>query len=192
MVRELERCHTDDEAVTRQRGRGSMAISNNYPPGDPGKEGGPRVVSRRGVYLNTTPCQGVDYHEAEVELGRGIAVVGGLPIPLPRLGVVLRDAFALAVHGAEDGLGAGVALVGGLSKPLHHLGVVLREAVAMAVHEAEVVLGAGIALLGERAEFLQSRCVVAPLIGSPAFVEASPRRTDEHDENDSRYRDAIH
>ncbi len=146
MVRELERCHTDDEAVTRQRGRGSMAISNNYPPGDPGKEGGPRVVSQRGVYLNTTPCQGVDYHEAEVELGRGIA------------------------------------LVGGLSKPLHHLGVVLREAVAMAVHEAEVVLGAGIALLGERAEFLQSRGVVATLIGSQAFVEASPRRTDEQDE----------
>ena len=65
-----------------------------------------------------------------------------------------------------------------LSRPL--------EGLTVAVHDAEVVLGVGVALLCERAEFLQSRLIVAPVIGFYAFVEASPRRPDEHDENNDK------
>ena len=73
------------------------------------------------------------------------------------------------------------------------IGVVVSCLMLLGVaDEAEVVLGVVVALLGEREKFLQGRGVVAPLIGSHAFVEASPCRTDEHDEKNSRYREAFH
>ena len=64
--------------------------------------------------------------------------------------------------------------------------MVLRDTSAIYVHDAEDVLGFGVALLGERAQFFQGSGVVAPLIGGPAFVEASPRRPDKRDEKNSR------
>ena len=43
-------------------------------------------------------------HNAEVELGPGVALDCGLAIPLHRLGVVLDHAPAIGVHKAKVGL----------------------------------------------------------------------------------------
>ena len=54
----------------------------------------------------------VSVHDAEIVLSVGVPLLGGLAIPLHRLGVVLGDTFAVAVHDAEIVLGASVALLG--------------------------------------------------------------------------------
>jgi hypothetical protein len=57
-------------------------------------------------------------HDAEAELGLGVARLGRPLEPFEGLGVVDRDAIALEVHGAEAELGLGVAGLGGLLKQL--------------------------------------------------------------------------
>jgi hypothetical protein len=54
-------------------------------------------------------------HNAKVVLGAGEALIGGLAVPLRRLGVVLRHAQAGAIHNAKVVLGvgdSGVPLIG--------------------------------------------------------------------------------
>ena len=55
-------------------------------------------------------------HDAEIVLSFGVALLGGLAIPLQGLGVVLGDALALVVHEAEVVLGVGVPLIGKRTK----------------------------------------------------------------------------
>ena len=47
--------------------------------------------------------------EGEIELGLRIALLGDQPVPLRRLGVVLRDALAICVHLGEVELGSTLA-----------------------------------------------------------------------------------
>ncbi len=54
-----------------------------------------------GLYVVLGDALAVVVHVAEVELGYGIILLGGLAEPLHRLGVVLGDALAVVVHDAE-------------------------------------------------------------------------------------------
>jgi hypothetical protein len=51
--------------------------------------------------------------EAEVGLRVGMALLGGLALPVGGFGVVLRQALARVVHRAQEVLRLGVALLGG-------------------------------------------------------------------------------
>ena len=61
------------------------------------------------VVLGNSPTFFV--HDAEVELGGCLPLLGGPPMPLRRLGLVLRDAQAIGVHKAEGVLSSWVALL---------------------------------------------------------------------------------
>ena len=54
--------------------------------------------------------------KAEVGLRVGVALLGGLALPVGGLGVVLRQALTRVVHRAEEVLRLGVALLGGESE----------------------------------------------------------------------------
>ena len=109
-------------------------------------------------------------------LGAGNILLGGLAIPLYRLGVVLREALSVLVHEAKFDLGFGIPLLCGQAIPLRSFVVVLRDAFTNPVHATNYELEKSIALLGEWTPFLQSRLIVAPLIGCQAFIEASRRQ----------------
>ncbi len=80
-----------------------------------------KPLHRLGVVL------AVGVHDAEVVLGAGVPLLGGLAVPLDRLGIVLCNAQALGIHGTEVGLGLGYALLGCFAVPPHRFGVVLRD-----------------------------------------------------------------
>jgi hypothetical protein len=61
-------------------------------------------------------------------------------MPLPHLGVVLRNTSVLAIHKTGVGPGGGVSRLYLASMPLLHLGAVLRNLVLVS-HKTEVVLG---------------------------------------------------
>ncbi len=61
--------------------------------------------------------------KAEVELGRGMTLLGGFEIPAPRLDVIV--------------LGGGVALLSSFEVPFPRLDVVLGTAVAALVKQTE-------------------------------------------------------
>lgn len=50
-------------------------------------------------------------HPAEAELGAGVALIRGLPVPAERLRVVLRQAVAVEALLSHDELQIGIALV---------------------------------------------------------------------------------
>ncbi len=54
-------------------------------------------------------------HDAEVDLGVGIALLGRLAVPFHCLAIVLRHALAFVVRETEGELGSGKALLGGLT-----------------------------------------------------------------------------
>src|SRR5437899_3290699 len=75
---------------------------------------------------------------AEAARGLGVALGGGLAIPLQGLLLVLLDAPPVRVQGGERGLAAAVALEGGQAIPLDRFLLVLFGPPALLVCEAEV------------------------------------------------------
>ena len=115
----------------------------------------PKPPDRLGVVLrNPRACV---VHDPEVDLRRGVALVGREPKPPDRLGVVLRNPRAGVVHDPEVELRRGVALVGREPKPPDRLGVVLRDTPAGVVHHAEQNLRTGVSLLSQRAQLVELR-----------------------------------
>ena len=49
-------------------------------------------------------------HETEVELGTGVTLLGGQPVPAHSFGLVLENAQPVDIHDPEVGLGTGVTL----------------------------------------------------------------------------------
>src|ERR1700678_377798 len=80
---------------------------------------------------------------AELELGFGVAVIGGLAIPRGGLRVAERDALARVVEVSQLLLSFGKVLGGSESIPVGSFCVALRDAFTFAIHEAEVVLRPG-------------------------------------------------
>src|SRR5690606_4241012 len=64
---------------------------------------------------------------AHVVLHRGVALLGGLEVPLQRLADVLADAVAVVVHDADELLGVGIAALGERHEDLVGPGVVALE-----------------------------------------------------------------
>ena len=54
-------------------------------------------------------------HDAEVELGGSVPLVGCFALPAKGLGVVLRRSFAFSVHVAESVLGGSIPLLCSIS-----------------------------------------------------------------------------
>src|SRR6266851_133386 len=72
-----------------------------------------------------------------------IALLGGHPDPLQRLGFIFCNAIALRVSDTEIVLGGRVALVGGLAQPLYRLEIILRDAHSSRVSDSQIVLAFG-------------------------------------------------
>ncbi len=104
-------------------------------------------------------------HTAEVELGKDVALICGLAIPLHRLDVILSHASARFIHLGKVELGIGVALICGLAIPLQRLNVVLGHSQGLAVHKAENVLRLGVALLCKLFQFLERGFIVITVEG---------------------------
>ena len=81
-------------------------------------------------------------------LRHGVALLGALAVPLHRLGIVFRYAYAEAVHDIQGTLRRGISLFAGQEKPLHGFGRVRWH---------------GHALLGQGTKLAQGYRVVAPL-----------------------------
>src|SRR5437879_7352195 len=64
-------------------------------------------------------------HFAEIVLGPGVSPVSGLLEPIPRLGVILRDGFAVVVEQRDEELRAGVSVLGERTPFLHCRGIIV-------------------------------------------------------------------
>src|SRR5258705_13695719 len=69
-------------------------------------------------------------HLARLDVGRAIALRGGLRIPIPGKPQILHHAIAVLVHAGEDVARAFVALLGGALVPLGRLLEVLGRTTA--------------------------------------------------------------
>src|SRR5215472_9808181 len=86
--------------------------------------------------------------QAEGKHGFRAALVGGLLVPLARLGEVLHHAVTVVVKVAEFRHGIPTALIDRLLVPLARLGVVLRHTLTVGVKDAEANHGIDAALVG--------------------------------------------
>lgn len=73
-------------------------------------------------------------HQPQLQLRRGIALLGRLSIPMRRFDRICYDAHAVSIDHGEIVLGhGGVAVLGRLAKPTRRLDIVLRDAFALEV-----------------------------------------------------------
>ena len=86
--------------------------------------------TRFGLVLENALAVGV--HETEVELGTGVTLLGGQPVPAHRFGLVLENAPPVSVHAPEVELGLSVTLLGSQPAPAHRFGLVLENASPLA------------------------------------------------------------
>src|SRR5947208_1000248 len=95
-----------------------------------------------------TPNAGAMIPDSQIELGSGIALVGGLSNPPKRLAIVLGHAFPFGIHQPEIELRQGMILFGRLSVPLGCLCEILQASWGRAVIQSESELRVSIALVG--------------------------------------------
>src|SRR5438128_11251666 len=81
--------------------------------------------------------------DAEIELRSGVPLIGGLAIPLRRLGRVLLHAAPFVVHDPQTKLSACAVLIGGRAEPPPRLRIVLRRALTALGPATEAVLRGG-------------------------------------------------
>lgn len=84
---------------------------------------------------------------------KGIALLGGKPLPLGGCGVVRGDAQALEVEETEIVLGMGISLLGRGAKPFSGDDIIARRTITVVMHEAKIALADSIA--GLRGKIIQ-------------------------------------
>ena len=122
-----------------------------------------RVQFRRSLVATGNPAAFL-VQAAEVVLGHGAALLGGLGVPLGCQFVVRGKTAPLFVHQREVALRTSVAFLGRPEIPLAGLGVVLSDPAAVVIETTDAVLSLGVPAFGQRKPLSQRLGIIAAIV----------------------------